>query len=87
MITNNSPGAVNNFAIANYGKKGDVLTVRLDVECDQNSISSPMGIVTPGMAKDCSFAIEITDDAPQLLYFQATTEEQVNFFSVGITKD
>ena len=87
MFTNNSPNAENNFAIANYGAEGDVLAVSLGVGCDVNAVSSPMGIVTPGSDLDCSFSIEITDDAPQLLYFQATTEEQVNFFSVGITKD
>jgi len=81
MFTNNSPNAENNFAIANYGKKGDVLTVQMNVACDSASVSSPMGIVAPGMDDDCSFAIEITDDAPQLLYFQATTTEVVDFFA------
>jgi len=80
MFTNNSPNAENNFAIANYGAEGDVLTVSLNVGCDVDSVSSPMGIVTPGSDIDCSFSIEVTDDAPQLLYFQATTTEVVDFF-------
>ena len=84
MITNNSPGAVNNFAIANYGKKDQTLGMALGVPCDTFSITSPMGDVTPGMDQDCTFAITITDDAPQLLYFQATTTEQVDFFNVVI---
>ena len=84
MITNNSPGAVNNFAIANYGKKDETLTASLGVPCDSFSITSPMGDVSPGSDFDCTFAITITDDAPQLLYFQATTTEQVDFFNVVI---
>merc|ERR1712035_53850 len=67
MFTNNSPNAENNFAIANYGAETNVLSVQLNVGCDVNSVSSPMGIVTPGSDIDCSFSIEVTDDAPQLL--------------------
>ena len=80
MFTNNSPNAENNFAIVNYGEEGTALSVSLGVGCDVDSVSSPMGIVTPGSDIDCSFSIEITDDAPQLLYFQATTTEVVDFF-------
>jgi len=84
MFTNNSPNTENNFAIANYGSEGDVLAVSLGVGCDTNAVSSPMGIVTPGSDIDCSFSIEITDDAPQLLYFQATTTAVVDFFATVV---
>jgi len=84
MFTNNSPNAENNFAIANYGVEGDVLSVSLNVGCDVNAVSSPMGIVTPGSDDDCSFSIEVTDDAPQLLYFQATTTAVVNFLEATV---
>ena len=80
MFTNNSPNAENNFAIVNYGEEGTALSVTLGVGCDVDSVSSPMGIITPGSDIDCSFSIEVTDDAPQLLYFQATTTEVVDFF-------
>ena len=85
MMTNNSPGAENTFAIANYGAKGDSLTVIMNVGCDPNAITSPMGDISGGMDWDCSFSITVTDDAPQLLYFTATTTEKVNFFEVTIT--
>ena len=84
MFTYNSPGAENNFAIANYGAKDSSLMVILNVPCDTSTISSPMGDITPSMDFDCSFSITVTDDAPQLLYFQATTTKEVNFFDVTI---
>ena len=85
MMTNNSPGAENTFAIANYGAKGDSLSIIMNVGCDPNAITSPMGDISGGMDWDCSFSITVTDDAPQLLYFTATTTEKVNFFEVTIT--
>jgi len=84
MFTNNSPNAENNFAIVNYGEEGTALSVTLGVGCDVDSVSSPMGIITPGSDSDCSFSIEVTDDAPQLLYFQATTTEVVDFFAATV---
>jgi len=84
MFTNNSPNAENNFAIVNYGEEGTALSVTLGVGCDVDSVSSPMGIITPGSDSDCSFSIEVTDDAPQLLYFQATTTAVVDFFAATV---
>jgi len=84
MMTNNAKDAANNFAVANYGDEGNTLAVALGVPCDTLTIESSMGDITPGNNADCSFAITVTDDAPDLLYFTANTTEVVDFFAVTI---
>jgi len=84
MFTNNKAGQKNDFAIANYGGVDSVVSVALNVPCDVNSVSSPAGIVSPSLDSDCSFSIQVTNDKADLLYFSATTQEVVNFFSAVV---
>jgi len=84
MMTNNAKDAANNFAIGNYGSFGNTLAISMKVPCNTTSISSPQGNITPGSAEDCSFSIEVTDDAADILYFTATTEAVVDFFAVSV---
>jgi len=84
MMTNNAKDAANNFAIGNYGAIGDTLAISMNVPCNTTSISSPQGNITPALNQDCSFSIEVTDDAADILYFTATTEAVVDFFAVSI---
>lgn len=85
MFTNNVAGKQNDFAIANYGGEDNVIAVQLNVPCDVNSVSSPAGSITPGSDSDCSFSITVTNDKADLLYFSATTNEVVDFFSASVS--
>lgn len=87
MITNQHAGDdQNNYAIANYGNKGDVITVTLGNYCedvtahDENQCS-----VQIQNKADCTFTAEVLNGRAQLFYFQTQgMPENVDFYKVVI---
>jgi len=90
MITNQHAGdANNNYAIANYGGKGNSFTVTLNKPCTQHEFTlhdnnqATLNVVNKDST--CDLIINVVKGQAQLLYFQGSVDEGVvDFWDVVI---
>jgi len=90
MITNQHAGdANNNYAIANYGGKGNSFTVQLNKPCTKHEFTlhdnnqATLNVVNKETT--CDLIIDVVKGQAQLLYFQGSVDEGVvDFWDVVI---